>query len=292
MSMKILRCSGGDWSRACGLAGLAAITVLLFCVSSASAFEHVHVQISYVSGQWNLFIYDYERGRLPAATNVLKVLGVARSSVPNDPRYTNFLGRAGSPVWTLPQTDTPPLISLGVGTSDIAPNVFFDNELKLHLRRVEGPGHFAMYTYDPLGAPNLLMASLDGINSSTDVLTVPAVSAHIHMNWAFTAPGTFRIGFSASGVLRSNGQLSQSPIVDYTFVVVPPAPRLESPRLQPNADFAYTLHSEPGINCRIEQTADFNTWVVSTNVLNPSGVMLLELPFVTPGPIFYRAVLP
>jgi surface-anchored protein len=247
-----------DWlqrqsRKASSMKGFSSVLPLLLALlpASALALDHVHVQISYGGGAWDLFVYDYETGKLPVDDVTFPVPAAARAAVPEDPRFTHALGPAGNPVWILPQIERPGLISLGVGTSGIGPNIFLNNTLRLSLERVEGPGHFAMYTSDSLGAPRWLMTSLDGIEPELDALDVPAVGAHLHMNWAFTAPGRYKVGFSVSGILRTTQQRTKSEVVDYSFKVVPLAPRLRVQREE--NELILEAVSEDGWHCQVER---------------------------------------
>jgi surface-anchored protein len=214
--------------------------------------------------------------------------------VPDDPRYTSFLEPAGHPVWILPQSAKPSEISMGVGTSRIAPNVFSRNEIFLSLQRFEGPGRFAMYNTDSRGAPELIMATSDGVNPAVDRLAVPALGGHLHMNWAFTAPGTYRLGFSASGVIRSTGQNSESPIVDYSFLVEDrEPPRLLSPRFHSGDAFAFRLESATNALCRVESSPDLRAWNAVMQITNSTGVIELQLPIGANSPAqFFRVLIP
>jgi len=269
--------------------GLTATRLLML---EAQAAGHVHVQIEYVENQWTLFVYDFAVGRLPAATTPLPVSFELRSEVPDDPRYTTFLGPAGGPVWILPQSARPNEISMGVGTSRIAPNVFSRNEVYLSLHRVEGPGQFAMYNANSQGAPELIMATFDGVDPAADRLSVPALGGHLHMNWAFTAPGTYRLGFAASGVLRASGQRSESPVVDFTFVVEPAMLRLLGPRPLGDGSFVCTLESDPQTVCTLEHSSNLQTWTSFLTVTNQSRSMEVTLPVSeTESVRFLRAVM-
>ncbi|MCI0540639.1 MAG: choice-of-anchor M domain-containing protein [Verrucomicrobiales bacterium] len=261
---------------------------------SASALDHRHVQIGYSGGQWDLYAFDFSLGRAPAEEANFPVSSMARTTVPEDTRFKQFLGTAGSPIWILPQIDKPGLLSLGVGSSDIAPGVFRDNTIRLELRRVEGPGHFALYSPAPLGAPTVHMSSWDGVNPAADFIEVPAVSGHLHFNWVFAAAGVYRIGFSASGVLRTNGQLSESPVVDFTFVVAETErPKLLSPRLVSGGFLAFTLQNPTNTVCRLETSVNLREWTAVTHVTNTTTTTELQVSADPNVPIqVLRAVLP
>ncbi|MCI0538029.1 MAG: choice-of-anchor M domain-containing protein [Verrucomicrobiales bacterium] len=261
---------------------------------TASALDHRHVQIGYSGGQWDLYAFDFSLGRAPAEEANFPVSSMARTTVPEDARFTQFLGTAGSPIWILPQIDKPGLLSLGVGSSDIAPGVFRDNTIRLELRRVEGSGHFALYSPAPFGAPSVHMSSWDGVNPSVDFVEVPAVSGHLHFNWVFGAAGIYRIGFSASGVLRNSGQLSESPVVDFTFIVAEAErPKLLSPRWVSGGFLVFTLQNTANTVCRVETSVNLRDWTAVKHVTNTTIATEVQVSADPNVPFqFLRAVIP
>lgn len=240
---------------------------------------HVHVQIAYATGVWDLHIFDFDSGPYDPGALAIPVALAARSKIPDNPPFTGFLGAAGGPVWILPQNEHPDILNLGIGTSRIASGTFANNQVKLALHRVSGPGHFAMFTPSPFGAPNVHMTSLDGVNPMNDFIHVPAVAGHIHLNWAFTAAGTYRIGLAASGRLNSTGLISESPVVDYTFVVEgPPAPRFGPLQMEGDDTLVTRLAGESGAVWHIEVSDDLSRWLPAFTVTNTTGAVQVSLP--------------
>ncbi len=268
-------------------------TFLSLAAALTAQAAHVHVQITFTSGTWNLHLFDFDSGRYDPSRITIPVDVAARASIPNDPLYASLLGVAGTPVWIMPQNEHPQILNLGIGTSSITSGTFTNNQIKLSLHRVDGPGHFALFTSTPFGTPVVHMTSLDGVNPTNDFISVPAVAGHIHLNWAFTEAGTYRIGFTAAGRLNSNSQISESSVVDYTFVVEPlPPPKLLDPHLKPDRTFVCSLESEAHGVCRLESSADLRSWTPVVTVTNTTGRMEVAIPKSAGATLqFFRAAL-
>jgi surface-anchored protein len=193
------------------------VVLLLAWAMTPVQAQHLHVQLSYSSeDQWRLFIYDFDSGEFDPAEAPLyaghRAFGFVLAN-----SFTNFLGPAGSAIWTLPETEVADLLYLGIGTQGIAPGTFVDNRVRLELRSLTGPGHFSLYNLDPFGGAVVHMNSRDGIDPARDTLPLSSVGGHVHVNWVFSAPGSYCVGFGVSGRLNSTGQISASPVVEYTF---------------------------------------------------------------------------
>ena len=277
---------------------LTTLTLLLAALAAGSASlaraQHVHVQLSYPNNQWRLFIYDFEGGESEAGDVPFFVGAGAFSTVPATPAFTNFLGPAGAPVWILPQVEVADILYLGIGTSGIPPGTFANNQVRLELRSLSGPGHFALFAGNAVGAPLVHMNSRDGIDPAADSVALASAGGHIHVNWAFSAPGVYRLGLTGSGRLAANCQTNTSPVVEYTFIVedVPWRPRLSAPRMLGGTNFVLTMHGGAGRACRIEASTNCVHWQTVTNLSNPTGTMEVELPVEENARRFFRAVTP
>lgn len=142
---------------------------------------------------------------------------LAQTQVPANPAYA-FLGTPGAPVWILPQSETPRLLFLGLATAEVDAGVFVNNQLELRLLEVNGPGHFAVYAVDAFGQPVIHMNSGDGIGP--DDRRRLTAGAHEHVNWAFTAPGLYRVKFQAFGTLVEGGAAVEGEEVEICFEVI------------------------------------------------------------------------
>jgi surface-anchored protein len=261
--------------RRCTLCG--PVWVSLACLCCLPALGHIHVQIGYRDNAWDLHVYDFDSGRSEASEIAFGVGLGARRPIPADPRFEAFLGPAGSPVWILPQNEVEGLLNLGVGTTGIRAGVFESNLLRLVLRRLEGPGDFAVFSNGSLGEPVVHLASRDGISGVQDRLSVPAVSGHLHVNWAFTAPGDYVVGLGVEGRLVAGGVMSVSETVEYRFRVEGPKPaRLRSPRRLGEQAMVFTLESEPGGVWNLETSKDARSWDTWIQVTNVTGTLEIQ----------------
>jgi surface-anchored protein len=247
---------------------------------------HTHLEVVYREGQLRLLYYDFDTGEADPAEVLLYVGLPAAIPIPNLPAFTNMLGEAGATTWVLPQTQKADLPWLGIGTGTLR-SAYFIGDLQLTLHSVEGPGHFALFLTDAFGQPITLMNSRDGV-SAQDTMAVP-LGSHIHCNWAFSAPGVYRVRLIVSGTLRSgNTPIASLPTDCFFEVAPPPQPVLALARTATNT-FQLTLQAHPGLNYAIERTATFTNWLPLTNVpaSNPVTTHLLAMP---PAPIqFFRA---
>ncbi|HWD79818.1 MAG TPA: anchored repeat ABC transporter, substrate-binding protein [Kribbella sp.] len=86
------------------------------------------------------------------------------------------------------------------------------SDVRLAATKVEGPGTVAAYLTEALGQPDVYFDSADGLDAK-DTTTLPP-AAHTHLNWAFSAPGVYRLTLSAQLV---TGQAAPAPIGEGTF---------------------------------------------------------------------------
>ena len=135
--------------------------------------------------------------------------------IPDLPAFS-FLGNPGENVWIISQSDTQGVPFLGM-SSDTPSGVFENNRLNVHLAEIQGPGEFYMWTTSGAGQVNILMNSANGLNES-DFINMPA-PGHLHQNWGFTSPGTYTLGFQASGTLQSNSETTLSEVQPFEFAV-------------------------------------------------------------------------
>lgn len=209
------------------------MAVAVWCGAAASPQQqlsegHADVGVNYAEGAWDLHVHSESLNEEFEPEAIwLKVPAAARTAAPSAPAY-RFLGDPGAPLWMLPAVSRPGMLFLGLGTEEMADGIFSNNTVRLSLASVEGPGHFIMYQVDVFGSPQVFMNSRDGINNE-DFIELRA-GGHTHVNWTFTAPGRYRIGLRASGILATNGQASASEVAIYHFDVgEPPHMRLHRP---------------------------------------------------------------
>ncbi len=118
-------------------------------------------------------------------------------------------------------------IWLGLAVRGKSPNR--SDDIELRATALDGPGELSVYLTETLGEPNAYFTSADGLGEN-DVAVLPP-AAHTHVNWAFTAPGEYRLTFAAT--LRSDGTATPVGSGTFTFAVgVDPhaVPRGPAPR--------------------------------------------------------------
>ncbi|RMB82470.1 choice-of-anchor M domain-containing protein [Streptomyces shenzhenensis] len=181
---------------------------------------HVDViGVGYVDGELELAVHDGSSGvevEYAPEDVRLQALPAAETTVPSDPAYA-FLGKAGSPVWVLPEAQNPDLLWAGFGAEELASGVLQNDTVDVKFLSLQGPGKLAVYTDDVFGSPEtILVNSGDGL---PDTVTLHA-GDHSHANWAFTRAGTYKIRVKLCGHLAADGQSVHSRTATYTFNVL------------------------------------------------------------------------
>ncbi|MFD8207720.1 choice-of-anchor M domain-containing protein [Streptomyces sp. NPDC059695] len=169
---------------------------------------HVDIAARVVAGRLQIQVKD---GTVPGravwrepSSLVLRVKPEARRSVPAHPDFA-FLGKAGAPVWLLDQVQRPGLLWPGWSTDNMAAGAT-RGEIAFSLVKAEGPGPFALFTYDGLSGASVRFASADGV---PDTFGVPQ-NTHAHGGWAFGAEGTYRLTLTMSGLLADGTRTSDT----------------------------------------------------------------------------------
>ncbi|MER5213153.1 TIGR03773 family transporter-associated surface protein [Streptomyces sp. NPDC002838] len=162
----------------------------------------IHIKDGTVSGKTSW--------REPSSV-VLHVKPAAKNTLPAGDEFA-FLGKGGDPVWLLDQVQQEGLLWPGWSTDNIEAGAT-KGGVEFSLTAVEGPGTYALYTYDAMSGANVLFNSKDGVPDSFDV---PA-NTHAHGGWAFTKEGTYRLTFKMSGTLANGTKVSDTETV--TFAV-------------------------------------------------------------------------
>jgi surface-anchored protein len=217
--------------------------------------EHVDLSVNFSgslvgsgTNPWLLTVRDEDRrdefaglrAMFPDPDQVLlAVADAARVEVPDDPRYTAFLGPAGTPMWILPQTQDPSLLYAGMSTENktsqsgwtgfgVSPDfltrgvpsaVFKNNQITLSLDGFSGPGDFYLYSTSAFGDPTIVFNTSNGLDLSDSRLFSPG--SHVHFNWAFSEPGEYEVSLRASGTLNAGNQFTESDVTTFRFLVVP-----------------------------------------------------------------------
>lgn len=177
------------------------------------------LEIAYEGGEWELVLLDEaNETEIEASEAALHAGPATWQVVPTDPAF-HFLGKPGDPVYILPQDEKEGVLFLGIAGDEIESGVFQDEKVSLNLSSVEGPGSVFLYSTDAFGAPNKYFDSSDGINES-DQFPV-RVGGHSHQNWAFSAPGIYRVSMNASGTLLDGTRVNSRDTV-FLFEVFGP----------------------------------------------------------------------
>ncbi len=179
---------------------------------------HTDVGVNFADGAWDLHVHHHDSGEFEPDAVWLQVGSEALSQVPTNAAFS-FLGEAGALLWVLPAVENHDLLFLGLGTEELASGIFSNDTVTLALKSVTGPGDFVLYALDMFGNPVVSMNSRDGIGAA-DARALTA-GGHVHVNWVFSAPGQYRIGLQASGVLAATGETNTSDIAEYLFDVQP-----------------------------------------------------------------------
>lgn len=217
--------------------------------------QHVDLSVNFSgslvgsgTNPWRLTVRDEEarrefageRAGFPDPERVLlEVVEAARVEVPDDPRYTDFLGPAGTSLWILPQGQETGVLYAGFSTENkasqtgwsgfgvtsplltrgVATGAFKNNQVTVSLVGFSGPGNFHLYSTDAFGNPTISFDTSNGLDFSDARIFTPG--NHAHFNWAFSEPGEYALMLQASGTLEVGNELSESDVTTFRFVVIP-----------------------------------------------------------------------
>lgn len=175
------------------------------------------VGINYEAGAWDLHVHSETTGLEAEPGQAMYYIAPEALTPRGSNSNLDFIGvNAGENFYLLPQLPNPNLLYLGFGTEELATGIFTNDQVKLSLMSVNGPGEFSVWQSDLTG-PNVFMASSDGITAD-DSMTF-AAGAHSHFNLGFTARGRYEITFRGSGFLVGNPNEVFSDPVTYYFTV-------------------------------------------------------------------------
>lgn len=193
-----------------------------FIARPATRLDHGHTDagLAYEDGEFEFHIHDEENDVEYGVNEAVLAVGTAAElTIPDEVAYS-FLGRAGYSTWVLPATESEELLFLGLAAEEIETGIFVNDQIRIELVFVQGNGDFALYSIDGLGNPVIHMNTADGYDDQ-DAFVVQAGS-HQHLNWAFSAPGTYRVGFRARATLVEGNTGIESDVAYYAFIVPEP----------------------------------------------------------------------
>lgn len=142
----------------------------------------------------------------------LVVKSAAQMTVPE-----NYLPGMPSSIYYLPLTQDANLIWPGWDTQSLNPS-FPGSNTDIVVSAVDGPGQVLVWSSGSFGESISLMT--DGGYTLPNTISQP-YPAHTHANWAFTAPGIYKLTVQANVIAASNGETGSSQTATYTFVVAP-----------------------------------------------------------------------
>ena len=204
------------------LAATAAATATVLVTATAAhavtvlSVGHVDVvDAEYENGELEIAVFDEDNEvEYDPADVVFKALPGSAVAVPDDPAYA-FLGAPGSTVWVLPEVQDPDLLWPGIAAEEVESGVFVNDTLSLRILKVRGPNGLSVFRTGPAGEPIILADSEDGL---PDAIPLTA-GLDEHANWAFEAPGTYRVTVRVTGRLAATGEVVRSDREVLTFKV-------------------------------------------------------------------------
>lgn len=215
----------------------------------------IDLEIAFEGGAVGLALREDATGQKRCADEtVLVARAASRGTVPEDPRFS-FLGAPGRTVFILPQQETQGVLFLGLAADEVPAGVFVGDSVNLQLVSLDGPGQLALYATDSFGAPTVHWNSRDGLDGN-DVFRA-AAGSHTHANWAFDAPGVYRVGLRASGKLVGSDLPTESEIVTFTFLVQETAApggdlRLKARLVEAGAQLEIAWASRAGVSYQLQ----------------------------------------
>ncbi|MET7398920.1 TIGR03773 family transporter-associated surface protein [Dactylosporangium sp. NPDC005572] len=129
---------------------------------------------------------------------VLHAVDKAKIKVPAGPDYT-FLGTEGADIWLLPQAQQSGILWPGWNTQDPSVVGGIRGAVTWQIDNINGPGAMKLFLTGSFGKPEVLF---DTAKSLPQRMSIPA-NTHAHGNWAFTAPGIYRIGVTMAGTTNA-----------------------------------------------------------------------------------------
>lgn len=196
------------------------------------------------------------------------------------PPGMEVFGPAGSSIWVLPASQDPALLYLGLAATGMSPGTW-EPRFDIELIKVDGPGHFLVWQFDPFSGLEMRMNSRDGIGPS-DALS-PLLGGHEHWNWGFTAPGLHEVHLRVSGrlqgttnVVRSDPVVLRFGVVPYT---VPGRPGTLSSPAWDGTQLTCLLSGSASRTYQLEASADLKTWnPAGTARTDATGVAAVAVP--------------
>ncbi len=196
---------------------------------------HYDLAVNYLSESgWHPYVFDFEgKAELEPWRVVLQVTEASERNIPASAAFS-FLGEAGDPFWVIPEVietdEIDTRLWLGLGSPLLQRGIFAGgfggsgSRGRITLRLVEvsgtGPdngGEVFLYSMQP--GPVIHFSSSEQAGGEGVLELVGG--GHTHYNWAFTAPGLYRVTFEWAGTLTEEwGGAATSTRVTHVFEVL------------------------------------------------------------------------
>ncbi|WP_308799346.1 choice-of-anchor M domain-containing protein [Agromyces silvae] len=215
---------------AAGLVGLLAVTGALLAPASALAAEPVDDPIRFDSGHIDAFalsLNDDGSVRLALKEDVtgshvertpesVELFVKSQAIVDGVPAQYLPAGLEGAS-YQLPLTQNPELLWPGWDSQPIASVYGANAKIEIDVTDVTGPGEVFLWSQGPFGDPRQILSGAWKLPATIQ----QSAPAHVHSNWAFTEPGTYRFTAQATVTSGDGTRESTTNSADYTFVVAP-----------------------------------------------------------------------
>lgn len=152
---------------------------------------HVDMGPRIIGGEWRVQLKDDSVSPLvwrDLADLVLHAHDPSRLEIPAGGAFS-FLGSPGSTVYVLPQVQQSDLVWPGWNTQDPSVLAAVPGDVTWRLRGVDGPGRFVLYLAGSFGDTEVLFDTGEALPQELQI----GRNTHVHGNWAFTAPGIYRL---------------------------------------------------------------------------------------------------
>ena len=266
--------------------------------------QHTDLDVTYSSALGKLQLAENNKSvdpiaYYPADHAILEFLPEAKRPQTADARFAFTGVAAGQPIWIVPISPRDPqLLQLGVSGERINSGVLGSYKetdprinnvipfpwIRLNVVNVQGPGQFSVWQTDDFGSPTVWVSAAN----PNPNLFFTGPGGHVDYNWAFTAPGNYKVDIQASAYLPDLTPVSSDVTTYYFQVDDTAAPAGQPPRPPKSNDVALAqlgAQSQPvpgapaAIGSSLQRTAEQVTTPIQMNRLSP-----------TVGPVFASAV--
>ncbi|MDO4909666.1 MAG: anchored repeat-type ABC transporter permease subunit [Corynebacterium sp.] len=233
--------------------------------------------------------YDADQVCMQVAPDTYNGRDVSHMTVPDDPAL-GFLGTPGTQLWHAPFENygfswRP--IWAGMGAFDpahetqapqAAAGLDAARTVTLELASFDGPGHMEIFNYiEGWGRAHRFISSRD-IHRTT----LP-IGGHSHMNWTFTQPGYYILGWRAH-LLHLDGTTESTPIIPQIWKIGDGSTPTTDPDPQPSlSTTAHTLVQDRSFSQQLSRISRYSTTESLTTSVNAdleteSNADVVEIP--------------